>query len=232
MRRWSLAPLSRTSRPGALDRAGFGSEELRARNPRLVTCDISGYGDAEEVSTLKAHDLLVQCESGLVSVSGAPQIPGRIGVSICVIGAGMNAALGIMAALAHRGRTGRGSGVQVSLFDGAADWMTVPYLFEKYGAGAPGPMGLRHPTIAPYGAFDTRDGYRLVISIQHDRERQRFSRDFLCRPELGPDPRFATNIARVAKRTDLDALIGACGRTVRRITGHRSHAAQRFHRCR
>jgi len=195
--------------PGALDRAGFGSAALRERHPRLITCDISGYGAAPELAALKAYDLLVQCESGLVGVSGAPGAPGRVGVSICDIGAGMNAAFGILAALAQRQRTGRGSAVAVSLFDGAAEWMTVPYLFERYAGGAPGPMGLRHPSIAPYGAFETKDGHALVISIQADHEWQRFCRDFLQQPALAHDPRFATNHDRVAHRAALDALIAA-----------------------
>ena len=145
--------------PGALSRAGFGSEALRQRYPRLITCDISGYGEGHAASDLKAYDLLVQCESGLVSVSGSPGEPGRIGVSVCDIGAGMNAHSAILNALLLRQRTGSGSAVSVSLFDGAADWMTVPYVHERYGAGAPGPAGLAHPSIAPYGGF--------VLSLIH-----------------------------------------------------------------
>lgn len=193
--------------PGALARAGFGSSDLRKRYPRLITCDISGYGTDNPGSDLKAYDLLVQCESGLVSISGAPGHPGRIGVSICDIGAGMNAAIGIFAALAQRERTGLGSSISISLFDGAADWMSVPYVFERYGGGAPGPTGLRHPSIAPYGSFETRDGKQVVISVQNDREWVRFSREFLGQSELGQDPRFCDNVARVENREALDALI-------------------------
>jgi itaconate CoA-transferase len=193
--------------PGALARAGFGSDALRKRYPRLITCDITGYGNDNPASGLKAYDLLVQCESGLVSVSGAPDSPGRFGVSICDIGAGMNATIGILTALARRERTGLGSAISVSLFDGAADWMTVPYIHERYGDGAPGPMGLRHPSIAPYGAFQTRDAKQIVISVQNDREWVQFSRTFLLRRELEDDQRFATNVSRVANRSALDALI-------------------------
>ena len=195
--------------PGALARAGFDSATLRERHPRLITCDISGYGAAGPGSELKAYDLLVQCESGLVGVSGAPEAYGRIGVSICDIGAGMNAAIGILSALAQRERTGAGSGIAVSLFDGAADWMTIPYLHEMYGNGAPRRQGLKHPSIAPYGAYATRDGRDIVISIQNEREWQRFCEIFLQNPAAAEDARFASNNERMRHRTELDALIAA-----------------------
>lgn len=195
--------------PGALQRAGFGSAELRQRYPRLITCDISGYGEGGAVSQLKAYDLLVQCESGLLGVSGSPGAPGRIGVSICDIGAGMNAAQAVLLALMQRERTGRGSGVSVSLFDSAADWMSVPYLHERYGDGAPPPVGLRHPSIAPYGGFACAEGHTVVISIQNDREWAAFARDFMDDAALAADARFASNGQRVAHRAALDALIAA-----------------------
>lgn len=193
--------------PGALDRAGFSAEAMRQRNPRLVTCAISGYGDVDATRHLKAYDLLVQCESGLVGVSGVPGAPGRIGVSICDIGAGMNAATAVLAALALRERTGQGCHLDISLFDGAADWMAVPYLHEVYGQGAAGPAGLQHPSIAPYGAYRCADDHTLVISIQNDREWQRFAQSFLQQPALGTDERFASNALRVRHREALDALI-------------------------
>lgn len=193
--------------PGALDRAGFSVEAMQRRNPRLVTCSISGYGDHNATRHLKAYDLLVQCESGLVSVSGVPGTPGRIGVSICDIGAGMNAATAILAALALRERTGQGCHLDISLFDGAADWMAVPYLHQVYGQGAAQPCGLQHPSIAPYGAYRSADGHTLVISIQNDREWQRFAQSFLQQPALGTDERFASNALRVQHRDALDARI-------------------------
>lgn len=195
--------------PGALERVGFGSAALRGRYPRLVTCDISGYGDDPQVAGLKAYDLLVQCESGLVSVSGSPEGEGRIGVSICDIGAGMNAALGVTLALADRTRTGRGTGVSVSLFDTAAEWMTVPYVHAVYGAGPPARLGLKHPSIAPYGAFRTAGGGDVVISIQNDREWRAFCELSLEQPSLTVDPRFATNNDRVANTRELDEILGA-----------------------
>jgi crotonobetainyl-CoA:carnitine CoA-transferase CaiB-like acyl-CoA transferase len=195
--------------PGALARAGFDSEALRARYPRLITCDITGYGAEGAAGALKAYDLLVQCESGLAGISGAPQSPGRIGVSICDIGAGMNATIGVLSALALRERTGLGSGISVSLFDGAADWMTVPYLHEVYGTGAPTRQGLKHPSIAPYGAFTTRDQHDVVISIQNEREWQQFCTLFLRLPDLPKEARFASNTERVKHRAELEALIAA-----------------------
>ncbi|MGP3657239.1 CaiB/BaiF CoA transferase family protein [Burkholderia gladioli] len=194
--------------PGALSRAGFDSTALRQRHSHLITCDITGYGDSEAVGALKAYDFLVQCESGLVGISGAPEALGRIGVSICDIGAGMNATIAVLSALALRARTGKGSGVSVSLFDGAADWMTVPYVHERYGRGAPSPQGLKHPSIAPYGAYVTSDGHQIVISIQNEREWHRFCTVFLGDEALADEPRFASNNARVSYRAELDARIG------------------------
>lgn len=192
--------------PGALARAGLGSATLRRNNPRLITCDITGYGEGG-ASGLKAYDMLVQCESGLVSITGTPEGYGRIGVSICDIGAGMNATIAVLSALALRERTGAGTGVAVSLFDGAADWMTIPYLHELYGKGAPTRQGVRHPSIAPYGAYTTRDGRDIVISIQNDREWQQFCAVFLRKPDIAIDERFATNNARVRHGSALDKLI-------------------------
>ena len=200
--------------PGALARAGFDSASMRARHPRLITCDISGYGADGAASNVKAYDLLVQCESGLVGISGSPQEYGRIGVSICDIGAGMNATSGVLSALALRERTGCGSAIAVSLFDGVADWMTVPYVHQVYGTGAPGRLGLKHPSIAPYGAYSTRDGRDIVISVQNDREWQTFCRRFLHDAQAAQDPRFSSNTGRVRNRRPLDELIGAAFATL------------------
>ena len=193
--------------PGATDRLGIGSAALRARHPRLVTCDISGYGDGGRLFDLKAYDLLVQAESGLVSVSGAPGEWGRIGVSLCDINAGLNALIGIQQALMQRARTGSGSGVKVSLFGSAAELMAVPYLQARYGGKAPDRVGLKHPTIAPYGAFTCADGRDIVISIQNEREWSDFCRAVLRRPDLLQDPRCANNAARVAHRSFVDGLV-------------------------
>jgi itaconate CoA-transferase len=195
--------------PGAAQRLGLGSATLRALHPRLITCDISGYGDRGRLYKMKAYDLLVQAESGLVSVSGAPGEWGRIGVSLCDINAGLNALVGIQQALLARARTGRGSALQVSLFDSAAELMAVPYLQARYGGNAPTRVGLKHPTIAPYGGFACADGRDIVISIQNEREWADFCRAVLREPALLADPRCATNAARVANRDWLDAKVGA-----------------------
>lgn len=197
--------------PGATERLGLGSTTLRARHPRLITCDISGYGDDGRLFALKAYDLLVQAESGLVSVSGAAgdgvESLGRIGVSLCDINAGLNALIGIQQALMQRERTGQGSAVKVSLFGSAAELMAVPYLQTRYGGKAPERVGLKHPTIAPYGAFTCADGRDIVISIQNEREWTAFCRQVLRRPDLLDDPRCADNAARVAHRDFVDGVV-------------------------
>jgi len=195
--------------PGANERAGLGSEALRDRYPQLITCDISGYGDAGSYRDMKAYDFLVQCESGLVSVSGAPNAYGRIGVSLCDIGAGMNALIGIQQALLLRARTGKGSGVKVSLFDTAADWMTVPLMHSQYGGKAPKRVGMHHPSIAPYGGYKTADGETLVIAIQNEREWISFCARVLLQPEIANDLHFFNNNNRVKYRQELDSIINA-----------------------
>ena len=195
--------------PGAAARLGFGSAPLRVQDPRLITCDISGYGEAGPLHLLKAYDLLVQAESGLVAVSGAPGPWGRIGVSICDITAGMNALIGVQQALLQRERTGRGSGVKVSLFDSAAELMAVPYLQARYGSGAPERVGLKHPSIAPYGSYVCSDGREVVLSIQNEREWVGFCRVVLRKPELAADPRFNSNTTRTGNRPALEAAVQA-----------------------
>ncbi|NBS98853.1 MAG: CoA transferase, partial [Betaproteobacteria bacterium] len=181
--------------PGATQRLGIGSDLLRERFPRLVTCDISGYGDSGRLTRMKAYDLLVQAESGLVSVNGAAGEWGRIGVSVCDINAGLNAVIGIQQALMMRTRTGRGSAVKVSLFDSAAELMSVPYLQARYGGKAPERVGLKHPTIAPYGGFTCADGRDILISIQNEREWTDFCREVLLEPDFALDSRCQTNAA-------------------------------------
>jgi crotonobetainyl-CoA:carnitine CoA-transferase CaiB-like acyl-CoA transferase len=195
--------------PGAAARSGFGSAELRAKRPNLITCDISGYGDTGPLAAMKAYDLLIQCETGLASVTGAPSEPGRVGVSVADIGAGLNAYAAILQALFHKERSGEGASIAVSLFDGLADWMSVPLLHHDYGGRAPERVGLRHPSIAPYGVFHAGDGRRLVIAVQNEREWARFCESVLGSGALARDPRFAGNAARCALRGDLEAEIDA-----------------------
>jgi crotonobetainyl-CoA:carnitine CoA-transferase CaiB-like acyl-CoA transferase len=192
--------------PGATARLGLASDTLRARYSQLITCDITGYGEGP-YREMKAYDFLVQCESGLVSVSGAPEAPGRLGVSICDIGAGMNAAQGVMTALLHRERTGEATGFSVSLFDTAVDWMSVPLVHLEYGGKAPEPVGMHHPSMAPYGAYPAGDGNELVIAVQNDREWARLCAGVIGQPELADDPRFATNNARVENRAAMDTIL-------------------------
>ncbi len=193
--------------PGATQRLGFGSDELRAKFPKLITCDISGYGESGSYQKMKAYDFLVQCETGLVSISGAPEAPGRVGVSVCDIGAGMNALIGIQQALFSRQQTGHGSGVKVSLFDTLADWMMVPAIHEQYGAGAPKPAGMRHPSIAPYGGFKSADNETIAISIQNEREWFNLCKTVLGDASIASDSRFDSNNQRVQNRQELDDLV-------------------------
>ncbi|WP_295636912.1 CaiB/BaiF CoA-transferase family protein [Novosphingobium sp.] len=195
--------------PDAARRAGFGSAELRARHPRLITCDISGYGERGPGRDMKVYDFLIQCETGLASITGGIDAPGRVGVSVADIACGMNAHAAILEALLARARTGEGAGLAVSLFDGIADWMAVPLLHHDYAGRAPQRAGLHHATIAPYGAYPVAGGRQIVLAIQNEREWQRFCADVLGEPGLAADPRFSDNSARVRNRGALDAAIHA-----------------------
>jgi crotonobetainyl-CoA:carnitine CoA-transferase CaiB-like acyl-CoA transferase len=192
--------------PGAAARAGFDSEELRRRHPKLVTVDISGYGDEGPYADMKAYDLLVQAESGLTSITGTPDGPGRVGVSACDVSCGMYSYMAVLEALIARGRTGKGCGIDASLFSGMADWMTVPLLHYDYGGKVTPRVGLNHPTIHPYGAYATK-GAPILIAIQNEREFARLCSDVLGDASLPKDPRFATNEARVRNRAAFDAVI-------------------------
>lgn len=195
--------------PGAMARAGFGSAALRAKHPRLITVDISGYGEEGEYATMKAYDLLVQAESGLAHITGRAEGPGRVGVSACDIACGMHSYAAVLEALIERGITGRGKGIAVSLFDGMADWMTVPLLqYEGTGKNPPR-IGLAHPSICPYGAFETKDGQLVLIAIQNEREWASFSEHFLDDAALPQREGFRSNNDRVAHRPMVDAHIAA-----------------------
>jgi len=195
--------------PGAMARAGFGSAALRAKHPRLITVDISGYGEEGEYASMKAYDLLVQAESGLCSVTGRAEGPGRVGVSACDIACGMNAHAAVLEALIERGITGRGKGIAVSLFDGMADWMNVPLLYFEGTGKAPQRIGLAHPSLCPYGAFETSDGALILISIQNEREWAQFAANFLDDATLTQREGFRVNVERVAHRPMVDAHIAA-----------------------
>ena len=193
--------------PGALERLGISTADLRAADPRLITCDINGYGSDGPFQQMKAYDFLVQAEVGLAEITGAPEQPGRVGVSICDIAAGMTAHQAILQALYARSRTGQGRGIEVSLFHALADWMNVPYIQSHYGGREIRRPGLHHPTIAPYGAYRCGDGRQILLSIQNEREWQRLCGDVLGQPDLPENPKFSSNVNRVTHRADLDAIL-------------------------
>ena len=193
--------------PGAAGRAGFDAGELRARHPRLVTCSISGYGESGPYRDMKAYDMLIQAETGLADITGPPEAPGRVGVSVSDISAGLNSYAAILEALVRRERSGEGATLEVSLFDATAEWMAVPLMFQELTGRAPPRVGISHPSIAPYGAFLTGDGKGIVISIQNEREWAWLCRDILGRPELASDPRFCNISQRVANRSEVDRIV-------------------------
>ena len=195
-------------KPGTLDRKGLGAADMRARNPRLITCGISGYGDTGPYATRKAYDLLIQAEAGLCSITGGPDEPARVGISIVDIASGAAAQTAILEALIQRGITGVGCDIRISMFDVIADWLSVPYLHAAAG-NPPKRIGLAHPSISPYGVYSTGDGKDLLISIQNDREWAIFAREVLKAPELITDPLFATNNVRVANRDAVNTTVGA-----------------------
>ena len=196
--------------PGAAARAGFAPAALRRRFPRLVICSISGYGEDGPYRDRKAYDLLIQGETGLASITGSPEAPGRVGVSVSDIAAGLNAYAAILEALYARMRSGEGAALSIALFDATADWMAVPLLHHDDAGQAPERVGMRHPSIAPYGAFPTGDGTAIILGIQNQREWQRLCARVLGDAALAVDPRFSDNMRRVANRAALDAIVAAC----------------------
>ena len=195
--------------PGAAQRSGFGWEQLRGRNPRLITCDISGYGEDNDYEQMKAYDLLVQAESGVAAISGSPEEPGRCGLSVCDLTCGTNAFAGILQALYERQRTGVGAALRVSLFGSMTEWMTMFLSVHELTGTAPPRTGFSHSLIAPYGAFAIGDGSHLVIAVQNEREWQRFCEVVLQRPEMAGEEAYQDNSARIANRERLSAAIEA-----------------------
>ncbi len=193
-------------KPGAMAKLGFSVKRLRKDNPRLITCSISGFGEDGPMADRKAYDLLIQAESGLCSITGGPSEPARVGISIVDIATGAAAHSAILEALIRRGVTGAGAEISVSMFDVVAEWLTVP-LLNYEGGKSPKRIGLAHPSIAPYGVFYPKSGAPVLISIQSDREWIKLCSEFIGDTALGTDPRFATNVARVSNRTEVDALV-------------------------
>jgi len=197
--------------PGAAARMGLSHDALAPVHPRLIVCDISGYGDDAErpgpYRDKKAYDLLIQSESGFVSITGTPDEPAKAGCSIADIAAAMYAYSGILAALLERGRTGRGRRIDISMLESMVEWMGYPLYYASFGAEPPPRTGAAHATIYPYGPFPAGDGRIVMLGLQNEREWQVFCARVLERPELATDPRFASNAARTAAREALRAII-------------------------
>jgi itaconate CoA-transferase len=193
--------------PGAAERMGLSAAALRAGHPELIVCDVSGYAPDGPMGDQRAYDLLIQCETGLLSVTGSADAPAKAGISVADIAGGMFAFSSILAALYARARTGDGAALSVSLFESLTEWMSQPMYYAMYTGTPPPRTGTSHATIAPYGTFRTAGGGSVQLAVQNDREWRRLCDQVLGRPELADDPRFATNIARVANRPELHAEI-------------------------
>ncbi|OXY91668.1 CaiB/BaiF CoA transferase family protein [Streptomyces diastatochromogenes] len=193
--------------PGAAAGMGFGAAALAGRFPSLVPCSVTGYGSSGPWAGRKAYDLLVQCQTGLVSLTGGPDGPARVGISIADIAAGMYAFSGILTALFTRATTGVARAVEVSLFEALAEWMSQPAHYTRFGGTQPPRLGTRHATIAPYGTHTAADGKDVLFSVQNEHEWAALCERFLEAPGLVDDPRFATNADRVTHRAELDALL-------------------------
>jgi len=193
--------------PGAAARLGLGSDVLRERHPRIIVCNISGYGPDGPYSQKKAYDLLIQCESGVVSVTGTDETPSKAGISIADIAAGMYGFTGILTALYQRERTGKGAAFDVSMFEALGEWMSYPAYFATYGGKPPPRTGASHATIYPYGPFTASDGKTVFLGIQNEREWASFCTLVLERPELASDPRFNGSSQRDAHRAELSEVL-------------------------
>jgi itaconate CoA-transferase len=194
-------------KPGAMDKLGFSLERLKKDYPALISCTISGYGDDGPYADRKAYDLLIQAESGLASITGGPEGPSRVGLSIVDIATGATAHASILEALIARSRSGKGADIRISMFDVMADWLTVPLINSEAGQ-PPQRIGLAHPSIAPYGVFRSKDGKDILISIQNEREWKKLCAEVLGQPDLPNDPRFANMVERVRHRQLTDKTVG------------------------
>jgi formyl-CoA transferase len=190
-----------------MDKLGFSRERLRKDYPKLICCTISGYGDDGPYAERKAYDMLIQAESGLASVTGGPEGPSRVGMSVVDVATGATAHAAILEALIGRSRSGKGADIRISMFDVMADWLAVPLLNAEAG-NPPQRMGLAHPSIAPYGAFRSKDGKDILISIQSEREWKKLCADVLGQPDLPGDVRFANMVERVRNRALTDKTVG------------------------
>ena len=194
--------------PGAVERLGLGSAEMRSKYPRLIWCGISGYGPSGPYASKKAYDLLVQCEAGLLSVTGTPAEPAKAGIPVADIAAGMYAYSSILAALLRRARTGEGAILDITMFEALGEWMGFPAYFTAYGGAPPPRSGAHHATIVPYGPFRAGDGGTVFFGVQNEREFARFCDVVLGNPGLAKDARFASSPARQKNRAAMHAEIG------------------------
>jgi itaconate CoA-transferase len=193
--------------PGAAARLGLDAGTLLAKHPRIIVCDLSGYGDSGPYAQKKAYDLLVQSEAGMLSVTGTPQTQCKVGISIVDISAGMYAYSGILTALYQRGKTGRGTRVEVTMFEALGEWMGYPLYYSHFGGKAPGRSGPDHATIVPYGRFRAGDGRDVMLGLQNEREWATFCEQVLGRAELAKDARYDNNPKRTARRAEVVGLI-------------------------
>jgi itaconate CoA-transferase len=193
--------------PGAARRLGLGAELLLPKYPRLIVCDISGYGDNGPYGSRKAYDLLVQAEAGVLSVTGTNDTPSKVGISVADIAAGMYAYSGILAALYQREKSGKGTRIEVTLLEALAEWMGYPLYYTHFGGTAPSRTGPDHATIVPYGRYQTGDGKSIMLGLQNEREWTIFCEKVLRQPNLAQDPRYDSNSKRAANRSEINALI-------------------------
>src|SRR5690606_2858733 len=193
--------------PGAAARLGLSYDALAGAHPRLIVCDISGYGDFGPYRDKKAYDILVQAESGVMSVTGTPETPCRAGIPVADISAGMYGYASILAALIERGKTGRGRRIEIAMLESVTEWLGFPMYYAFEGQPPPVRSGASHPAVYPYGAFPAGDGKVVMLGVQNEREWRVFCEQVLERPELASDPRYATNTRRVAAQRELDEII-------------------------
>ena len=194
-------------KPGSMDKLGFSLKRLRKDYPKLICCTITGYGDDGPYAHRKAYDMLIQAESGLASITGGPEGPSRVGMSVVDVATGATAHAAILEALFARTRSGEGADIRISMFDVMADWLAVPLINAEAG-NPPQRMALAHPSIAPYGAFRSKDGKDILISIQSEREWKKLCADVLDQPALPNDPRFSNMVERVRNRALTDKIVG------------------------
>ena len=193
--------------PGAARRLGLGAESLLPKYPRLIVCDVSGYGDNGPYASKKAYDLLVQAEAGVMSVTGTADTPSKVGISIADIATGMYAYSGILSALYQREKSGKGTRIEVTMLEALAEWMGYPLYYTHFGGTAPARTGPNHATIVPYGRYETGDGKSIMLGLQNEREWAVFCEKVLLQPKLAQDPRYGSNSRRAAKRSEINALI-------------------------